>query len=104
MPEPPHQPAGGGGDKGVALPAQQGRPSAVVSDIGLARMNGWELAGRLRAALGAQVLLVALTGHCRGEDRRRSAEAGFGAHLSKPLEPAALLRLLGSGPAADADP
>jgi CheY-like chemotaxis protein len=77
--------------------AQQWRPAVVVSDIGLPGMNGWELARRLRAELGADVLLVALTGHCRDEDRERSADAGFDAHLSKPLELATLLRLLGRG-------
>src|SRR5262249_41173120 len=68
---------------------------AVISHIGLPGLDGWELARRLRAALGAAVRLVALSGFSRPEDYRRSQEAGFDAHLAKPAEPEDLLALLG---------
>ena len=71
------------------------RPDAVVSDIGLPGLDGWEVARRVRQALGRAVLLVALTGYGQDEDRRRSLDAGFDHHLSKPADPRDLLRLLG---------
>jgi CheY-like chemotaxis protein len=75
--------------------ALEWRPDAVVSDIGMPGLDGWELARRLRAALGAAVRLVALSGFSRPEDYRRSLGAGFDAHLAKPAEPEDLLALLG---------
>src|SRR5262245_45738262 len=75
--------------------ALEWRPDAVVSDIGLPGLDGWELARRLRAALGAAVRLVALSGFSQPQDRQRSLEAGFDAHLAKPAEPDDLLHLLG---------
>jgi CheY-like chemotaxis protein len=86
--------AAAGGAEGVRL-ALDWRPDAVVSDIGLPGLDGWELARRLRAALGAAVRLVALSGFSRPQDCRRSLEAGFDAHLAKPAEPEDLLALLG---------
>jgi CheY-like chemotaxis protein len=71
------------------------RPDAVVSDIGMPGLDGWQVARRLRRALGPGVLLVALTGYGQDEDRRRSQEAGFDHHLNKPADPRDLLRLLG---------
>lgn len=71
------------------------RPEVALLDIGLPGMDGYELARRLRRApqLG-DCLLVALTGYGREADRERSAEAGFSAHLLKPIDPAALRRIL----------
>jgi signal transduction histidine kinase len=61
-------------------------PDVAVLDIGLPVMDGYELAGRLRAHPGlAGLRLVALTGYGAESDRRRSAEAGFDAHLVKPV-------------------
>lgn len=67
------------------------RPDVMLLDIGLPRMDGYEVARRLRAdpALTA-VQLVALTGYGRPEDLRRSTEAGFDGHLVKPVDLAAL--------------
>lgn len=66
--------------------AEEFRPLLAVLDIGLPVMDGYELAGRLRAlpSLG-KVRLVALTGHGRPEDRARAASAGFDEHLVKPI-------------------
>ncbi len=71
------------------------RPDAVVIDIGLPGLDGYGLAREIRAAGLGQVTLVALTGYGQPEDQRRSSEAGFDAHLTKPLDPAQLEALLG---------
>ena len=62
-------------------------------------MDGYEVARRLRqqGELNSP-LLVALTGYGQEEDRRRTEEAGFDAHLVKPAEPDELQRLLAHGP------
>jgi signal transduction histidine kinase len=71
------------------------RPEVVFLDLGLPRMDGYEVARRLRAQPNAAgVLLVALTGYGQEEDRRRSEEAGFDAHLIKPADPEAVQQLL----------
>jgi CheY-like chemotaxis protein len=67
----------------------------VLLDIGMPRLNGYDAARRIRQEpWGAGVVLVALTGWGQEEDRRRSQAAGFDLHLVKPLEPAALEKLL----------
>jgi two-component system, chemotaxis family, CheB/CheR fusion protein len=71
------------------------RPHLVLLDIGLPGMDGYEVARRLRALPGGgDALLVAQTGWGQEEDRRASAAAGFDAHLVKPVDTQALLRLL----------
>jgi signal transduction histidine kinase len=70
------------GEAGVAA-ALERRPDLVFVDIGLPRLDGYEVARRLRAAnLG--VRLVALTGYGRDDDLQRAREAGFDEHLLKP--------------------
>jgi signal transduction histidine kinase/ActR/RegA family two-component response regulator len=70
-------------------------PDVVVLDIGLPGLDGYEAARRIRRERpGRDLLLVALTGWGQDEDRRRSEEAGFDTHLTKPLDHVALLRLL----------
>jgi PAS domain S-box-containing protein len=70
-------------------------PDVVLCDIGMPGMNGYEVARRLRGLTGVgRPLLVAVTGFGAAEDRRRTAEAGFDAHLVKPVEPEALMQLL----------
>jgi CheY-like chemotaxis protein/two-component sensor histidine kinase len=70
------------------------RPDIVLLDIGLPRMDGHEVARRLRREEGRQAVLVALTGYGTDEDHRRSQEAGFDYHLVKPVELDALYQLL----------
>jgi PAS domain S-box-containing protein len=71
------------------------RPALVFLDIGMPKMDGYEVARRLRQQPGLEnIRLAALTGWGQQEDRRRTAEAGFDHHLVKPLEPKALERLL----------
>jgi two-component system CheB/CheR fusion protein len=83
-------------DGPAALEAAAGfKPEVVILDIGMPGMNGYELARRLRHDLGLdQALLIALSGYGTDEDRRLSQEAGFDAHLVKPLVPGALEALL----------
>jgi PAS domain S-box-containing protein len=70
------------------------RADVAVLDIGLPVMDGYELAGRLRAQLGdAAPPLIALTGYGQGSDRERARRAGFCQHLTKPVD---LGRLLGA--------
>jgi signal transduction histidine kinase/CheY-like chemotaxis protein len=68
----------------------------VLLDIGLPGMDGYELARRIRAELDTErkLVLAAVTGYGLPEDRRRSAAAGFDAHLIKPLDLDALAALL----------
>jgi CheY-like chemotaxis protein len=69
-------------------------PDAVLLDIGLPGMSGWEVASHIRAQGGQHALLVAVTGYCQDEDRERSREAGFDIHLVKPADPQEVRRLL----------
>lgn len=71
------------------------RPEVVLLDIGLPGMTGYEVARRLRQEPPAGLaLLIALTGYGQEEARRRSSEAGFDVHLTKPVDPADLKELL----------
>jgi CheY-like chemotaxis protein/two-component sensor histidine kinase len=63
------------------------RPEAILCDIGLPGIDGYEVARRLRADGGAETFLVALTGYALPDDLRRAKEAGFDAHLTKPAHP-----------------
>ncbi|HUF99237.1 MAG TPA: ATP-binding protein, partial [Ilumatobacter sp.] len=71
-------------------------PDAILLDIGLPMLNGYEAARRIRKQRGQRrrPLLIALTGWGQDQDRRRSEEAGFDAHLVKPVDDAVLGRLL----------
>jgi PAS domain S-box-containing protein len=77
--------------------AQRLRPDAVLLDIGLPRMNGYEVCARLRKEpWGKNLVIIALTGWGQDEDRRRSKEAGFDAHLVKPVDDEVLIKMLAS--------
>ena len=90
-----HTAADGAAALEAALATQ---PDVVVCDIGLPGMNGYELAAQIRQQPALRgVKLVAVTGYGRDEDRQRAEEAGFDAHLTKPVEPAALHALLQLG-------
>ena len=69
-------------------------PDVVLLDIGLPKLDGHDAARRIRSARGSSVLLVAVTGWGQEEDRRRSREAGFDFHLTKPVDPEAVARLI----------
>lgn len=73
------------------------QPQAVLCDIGLPGMNGYEVAAHLRRQpYFARTTLIALTGYGQEDARRRAKEAGFDYHLVKPLDPDALVSLLDS--------
>ena len=75
--------------------AEAFRPDIVLLDIGLPRLNGYEVARHIREqSWGKDMLLVALTGWGQQEDRRKSSEAGFNDHMVKPIEHNALTQLL----------
>ncbi len=75
--------------------AESFRPELVLLDIGLPRLNGYDVAQRIRQqAWGREMILIALTGWGQEEDRRRSREAGFNFHIVKPLELTTLESLL----------
>lgn len=68
-------------------------PVLALLDIGLPGMNGFELSLHLRALAGLEALkCVAITGYGHPDDRRRSAESGFQAHILKPVDMEALER------------
>jgi len=70
-------------------------PDLVLLDIGLPKMDGYEIARRLRQRpLLKDVWLIALTGYGQDSDRQRSKEAGFDHHLVKPVDPQKLEELL----------
>ena len=73
--------------------AEKLHPSVVLLDIGLPSMSGHEVARRLRVApWGQDMRLIAVTGWGHESDRAKSLEAGFDAHLTKPIDPEMLLR------------
>ena len=91
-----------GNDTRTAYDGQQGvavtgdfRPDVVLMDIGLPKLNGYEAARRIREQpWGKHAVLIAVTGWGQDEDRRRSHDAGFDHHMVKPVDPAALMKLL----------
>ena len=71
------------------------RPGVVLCDIGMPKVNGYNVARSIRAEeWGRNIVLVALTGWGQADDRQKSAAAGFDHHLVKPVEDAALMKLL----------
>jgi len=89
------------GPRGVEL-ALRTRPDVVLVDIGLPGLDGYQVAKMIRTRVGRGVVLVALTGYGQPEDRRRALEAGFDAHLVKPIDTEELSRLLAELHPADA--
>jgi CheY-like chemotaxis protein/GAF domain-containing protein len=69
-------------------------PHAVILDIEMPGKNGYEVASELRVRRRRDLLLVALSGYVREEDRARSLAAGFDHHMTKPADVALLERLL----------
>ncbi len=75
--------------------AERHRPEVALLDIGMPKLDGYEVARRIRAQpWGHLITLVALTGWGQESDRRRSGEAGFDSHLVKPLDLDKLTELL----------
>ena len=73
------------------------RPDVVLLDIGLPKLNGYDVARKIRKEpWGKKMVLVALTGWSQDEDRQKSREAGFNGHMVKPIDHAELMKLLAS--------
>jgi CheY-like chemotaxis protein len=71
------------------------RPDAILLDIGMPKMNGYQAARYIRQQVwGKNILLIALTGWGQDQDKRRATEAGFDHHLTKPVDAVALQGLL----------
>jgi signal transduction histidine kinase len=70
------------------------KPRVLLVDIGLPGLDGYGVARKVRAALGREVYLVAITGYGQPEDRQRALEAGFDLHLTKPVDIGAIDRVL----------
>jgi PAS domain S-box-containing protein len=86
---------------GVLEAARSFRPQVVLLDIGMPGLDGYQVARRLRESQETRrALLVAMTGWGQEEDLRRSREAGFDHHLTKPFEPALIEKLLADYSAA----
>lgn len=84
------------GPSGLAA-AERFRPEVVLCDLGLPGMDGYAVAEELRRhPLTTTTHLIALTGYGQEEDRRRSRAAGFDLHLTKPVDPEELNRVLAS--------
>ena len=88
------------GTAAVALALDE-RPDVALVDLGLPGLDGLEVARRIRAVLGRdEICLVALTGYGEREDRARTEAAGFDVHFVKPVDTAALAKLLSEVAAA----
>ena len=75
--------------------AERFRPDIVLLDLGMPKLDGFEVSRRIRAAPWSESMrLVAQSGWGQEEDRRRTAEAGFDHHLVKPIDPTALEALM----------
>jgi CheY-like chemotaxis protein len=73
------------------------KPDIALLDIGMPKTNGLEVARQIRATPdGKNVLLIAITGWAQDSDKEQSRAAGFDHHLTKPIEPEALISLLGA--------
>jgi CheY-like chemotaxis protein len=84
----------GDGPSGIGL-ALEHQPEVVLIDLGLPTLDGYEVARALRSSPGGKTAtLIAVTGYGQVEDRRRSKEAGFDAHLVKPVSQSVLSSLI----------
>jgi PAS domain S-box-containing protein len=84
---------------------QLGHPDALIADLGMPRIDGFELIARIRQSSEPAIQRIpaaALTAYARSEDRARAIRSGFQIHLAKPIDPSALLaaiaRLVGRDP------
>ena len=84
------------GEEGVRV-ASEFKPDAVLLDLGMPKLNGFEACKIMRReAWGKDICIIAVTGWGQEEDRKRTKEAGFNAHLVKPADPGKLTELLAS--------
>ncbi|MGH7467779.1 MAG: hybrid sensor histidine kinase/response regulator [Longimicrobiales bacterium] len=81
------------GPRAIELATAQ-KPDVILLDIGLPEMDGYEVCRRLRAGGLAATLIIAVTGYGQERDRVRAQEAGFDAHVVKPVRSALLLKTM----------
>jgi DNA-binding response OmpR family regulator len=81
------------GEQGVQK-ALSWKPDAAVVDIGLPLLDGFEVARRVRAALGRGIVLIALSAYGTRDFWQRGRDAGFDVYLTKPTEPSYLRDLI----------
>jgi CheY-like chemotaxis protein len=83
------------GTRGLEI-AREFAPDVVLCDIGLpGKLDGYAVAQAMRRDFDfSSVFLIATTGYGQEQDRRKSRSAGFDAHLTKPVDPAELQRVL----------
>ena len=75
--------------------AREHQFDVIISDIGMPEMNGYQLAREMRMMPGYETVpMVAVTGYSMFDDKERSTNAGFNAHMTKPIDPRALLELI----------
>lgn len=89
--------AAASGPQGIDL-VRRRKPDVALIDIGLPEVDGYEVARRIRALEGTCPYLIALTGYGQPDDVKRAHEAGFDAHLLKPVDPDALAGVLEAVP------
>ena len=71
------------------------RPEFVLLDIGMPRLDGYEVARRLRQRPGGDaVTLIAVTGWGQAADKAKASSAGFNLHYTKPVDPQQIIDLL----------
>ena len=76
--------------------AREFLPDMALIDIGMPGLNGYETVEQIRKQRGsAEIVLVAVTGWSRPEDKKRAYECGFDLHVAKPMSPQTLRELLG---------
>ena len=80
------------------------RPAVALVDVGLPVLDGYQVARCIRGVLGGSIVLVAHTGYGQPEDRSRALEAGFDAHLVKPVQLAGTTQLANRGRPDQAPP
>ena len=81
--------------------AEAFRPDVILMDLGMPKLNGFEACRRIREQpWGRGVVVVAQTGWGQEDDKRKSRDAGFDFHLVKPVDPAALEKMLAEMSAA----
>jgi len=73
----------GDGDSGVRIIVEK-RPDMALIDIGLPKMDGYQVAASVRSQLGGDIVLVAVSGFGQPEDNKKALDAGFDEHITKP--------------------
>jgi len=92
------------GEEAISLAADF-RPQVTLCDVGLPKMNGYDVARALRRQPGGEsMVLIAVTGWGQEHDKRQTKAAGFDRHMVKPVDVQALIRVLDGVPVAGAAP